>query len=134
LVLCSGVLPLWSQQSNEPMYINIWLLGDYVCEYATNSVSDDLKPFEPFIINGRMYFVCWGMAVTEGNLKTGSEINISDNYKITGIYQGGQKDYVNSTEFFIVSGFAESGKITITNVFLDEQSFGKWAETVKFAE
>jgi hypothetical protein len=33
-----------------------------------------------------------------------------------------------------VSGFAEPGKITVTHVFSDEESFNKWAGTVKFAE
>jgi hypothetical protein len=135
LVLCSGVSPLWSQQGNEPVYVNIWFLGDYICEYATNGAKDeDIKSLESFITNGRMYFVCKGMAVTDGYLKTGSKIIISENYKITGIYQGIQKDHVNSTDIFVVSGFAEPGKITITNIFLDDQSYGKWADTVKFAE
>jgi hypothetical protein len=130
LVLCSGVLPLWSQQSNEPVYVACDI--DYIYEFA--DTGSTVKNIMSFVKSGRLYFTNLALPAQEGYLYSGFEFILSYSY-ITFVkakYAGDKKDYVNN--LVAVSGFAELGKITITDVFLDEQSFEKWAETAKQQE
>jgi hypothetical protein len=136
LAFCFCTALAFSQQADEPVYVNIWFLGDFVCEYAENGISsEDMKSLQPFLQKDqKLYFVCFGLPLKTGNLRSGFELVLAEGRNVLGIYRGTQRDYVNSTDPVIIAGFAEPRKITITQVFLDEESFEKWTETVKFAE
>jgi hypothetical protein len=135
MVLLDCAVLAFSQQ-NKPVYVNdLFFAGVYACEFAENGVADEaMKAVEPFVKNGRLYFLSAGLPVTSGNLRPAFKFILSDNHKIQGEYNGRQTDYVNSTDAVAVAGFAEKGKIIITNVFLDAESLEKWADTVKLAE
>jgi hypothetical protein len=136
LVACFCTALAFSQQTDDPVYVNIWFLGDFACEYAENGIrNEDMKSLQPFIQKDqKLYFVCFGLPLKSGNLRSGFELVLAEGRNIMGIYNGTQRDYVNSTDPVIIVGFAEPRKITVTQVFSDEESFEKWAETIKIAE
>jgi hypothetical protein len=124
----------FSQQNNEPVYVNGLFLGPYVCGFAENNLAYEyMKELEPFIKNRRLYFLCAGIPVNSGNLKPGVEFALSEAHSVLAKYQGTRTDFVNSDHALLVAGFAEIGKITVTDVFLDEKALEQWAATVKFA-
>jgi len=136
LFLCAAFVS--GQQSGEPVYIINYVVGLYdVCEFAENGTkNEEMKEFEPYINNGKIYFVSLGLPASTGKLRPGFEFMLSDTYKITGVYKGSQTDSVDSTAVVAVAGFAEPGRITITNVFtdIDGEEYNKWAASVKFAQ
>jgi hypothetical protein len=136
LLLLVSASPAFSQRADEPVYVITWFLGDIVCEYAENGLKDqDIATIiKPYIVSGKFYFVSLALPVKNGDLKPGFEFALSESRDTLGVYEGTQKIFINSPETVVVSGFAEPGKITVTGVFSDEESFNKWAGTVKFAE
>ena len=128
-----------SQQNQEPVYVGTE--GPSVSEFAENGTElEEMKYLEPYIQNGKLYFICIALPVNSGNLKPGFEFILSDTHKTKGIYGGSQTNFIPSksspyyTKDLWVAGFAETGIITVTDVFLNEQALKKWLVTVKLAE
>ena len=136
VLVCAGLAAAFAQQpaEPEPVYVNGIFIGAYACEFAENGAKDpEIKELEPFIKNGRLYFLGVGQPISKGNLKTGFEFLLSESHKIHGIYNGKQTDAINSTEWFGVAGYAEKGKVVITHFFFDEAAIDTWSKNVKLA-
>jgi hypothetical protein len=133
LVFLFGCVSLALSQQNEPVYVNGLLAGPFICEFAENGINENTRELEPFVQNGRVYFLCAGIPANSGNLRRGFEFILSDTRKTKGVYQGDQKNFIDSNVAVAVAGFAEAGKITVTNVFPDNDSVEKWVANVKLA-
>jgi hypothetical protein len=136
MALLDCVIPAFSQQSQEPVYTYgpFWY-GGFVCEFAENGTrNEEMEDYEPFVQNGKLYFIAIAQPKSNGKLRDGFEFILSEDYRTSGVYKGRQTNQVNSADTVFVAGFAEKGKITITNIFPDDESLEKWADTVKLAE
>jgi hypothetical protein len=107
------------------------MLGSYVCEYAENGTKKaEMKDLIPYITDGKFFFVCLAAPVKAGNLSRGFEFSLSNvEQHIKGKYNGSRTDSIQNQR--IVAGYAEKGKITITDVFIDDKQFEQWSKTVK---
>ena len=134
VLVCAGFAAAFAQQPAEPVYVYHWLAGLVACEFAENGTQDpEMKEFEPYVKNGRLYFLGLGAPVKTGKLTNGFEFVFSEKHKVRGAYNGRQTDAINSTETLGVAGYAEKGKIIVTHVFFDTDSMEAWAKTVKLA-
>ncbi|MDR1909486.1 MAG: hypothetical protein LBQ35_06190 [Spirochaetaceae bacterium] len=133
-LLCCGAA-LFAQQDNEPVYVNHFLVGPYVCEFAENGMeNEEMKELEPFIRNGRLYFLSPALPAEDGNLRPGVQFILSPEHTVFGVYQGRQTEYVSSdTGHLFVAGFAEAGRIIVTHVFPDNESLENWVQTARLA-
>jgi hypothetical protein len=116
-----------SKSNNDVTYLAHWVIGPYICAYAEKGIFEEIKSLEPYLKNKKIYFITYGYPLNVGNLQKGFEFQLAAEYEITGKYSGKQTDAVEGK--VIVAGFAEVGKITITNVFFDEDSLEKWVTT-----
>jgi hypothetical protein len=142
-VLLNGTLFAYAQQDNEPAYVLLLDAasgGVIVCEFAENGTkTEGMEILEPFIQDGKLYFVCTAFAVESGNLKPGFAFTLSDESQIKAAYQGQQNFFVTSKNptypnGYRVAGFSENGNITVTTVFLSNQMLNRWLATVKLAD
>jgi hypothetical protein len=132
------VTQVQAQNQSPPTYYLADCGGGVIaCEFAENGLngllSDDdiFKEFEPYIQNGRFYFIGMGGPVESGPLNNGFKLFLSEIHNTFGVYQGSQKDTVDG-DVWVVVGYAEHGKVSITNVFpLESESFEAWTKTVK---
>jgi hypothetical protein len=99
--------------------------GFAACEYAEKGFAAD-ENIELYLQNNRFYFITLGYPTKAGNLKQGFEFQLSKSHKTTGKYSGKQTDSVNDT--VIVLGFAEVGKIIITDVFSGDDTYEEWVK------
>jgi hypothetical protein len=71
--------------------------GVIVCEFAENGTkTEGMEIPEPFIQDGKLYFICTAFAVVGNNLKPGFEFTLSDDRQIKATYQGPQNFFVTS--------------------------------------
>ncbi|MDR1525947.1 MAG: hypothetical protein LBS79_11955 [Tannerella sp.] len=139
MILLDCAVLAFSQQNQEPVYVG--LDGVVVCEFAENGTKNaGMEILDPFIQNGKLYFITTAFPIEGGNLKPGFEFILSDERQIKAVYSGQQTVFVSPRfspyfpENLWVAGFSENGTITITNVFLNEASLKRWLVTVKLAE
>jgi hypothetical protein len=123
-----------------PVYLNNFLLGPYICEFAANGPRQELiAEIQPYVQNGRVYFLCWGFPISSGSLRPGFEFNLDreeqffNNPRIKAVYRGTQNDICN-IELCFVAGYAERGMIIITQVFFDDKVYEEWVKSVRFFE
>jgi hypothetical protein len=134
-IFCFITFALLAQSNKEPVYISNLFVGPYICEFAANGTENkEMKDFIPYIFDGKLYFFCRATPAKSGNLRPGFEFYLANDVKsIKGKYQGNKTDYISSEMNFIpIAGYAEKGKITVTQVFLDEQSLEQWSKTIKY--
>ena len=144
LLIFAFLIPNATAQQNEPVYFYGfygYFVGQYVCEFAINGLTDSIQDIKPLIHNGRLYFLTPALAISTGNLRPGFEFNLDfdniDKPRIKAIYRGQARDPVpsktNKEENIMIAGYAERGSIIVTNVFFDEQKLEEWATTVRFS-
>jgi hypothetical protein len=139
IALVNCALAAFAQQSGEPVYLGVD--GVVVCEFAENGTkTPGMEPLETYLQDGKLYFVCTAFPVESGRLKPGFEFTLSDERQTKAVYQGQQTSFISSrnSPYFPdnlwVAGFSESGSITVTNVFLSDDTLKKWLVTVKLAD
>jgi hypothetical protein len=139
MVLLDCAFFAFSQQNQEPVYVG--LDGVVVCEFAENGTKNaGMETLDPFIQEGKLYFICTAFPIEGGNLKPGFEFTLSDERQIKAVYSGQQTFFVSPRfspyfpENLWVAGFSENGAVTVTDVFLTEAAFQKWLVTVKLAD
>jgi hypothetical protein len=137
LALSSALLS--AQQGQGPVYVNHFAVGPYICEFAAGgSRQEMISEIAPYIQNGRVYFVCWAVPISSGNLRQGFEFNLDleDEFisspRIKAVYRGSQSDPCNNELCFVV-GYAERGTIVITHFFADFNTADEWTKTVRLA-
>ena len=118
-------------QRSEPVYFINLFAGPNICEFAVDGPRRELiREVEPFVQNGRLYFACAALPISNGNLRSGFEFNLDweqDALRIKALYQGQPRGSL-PPEVAIevnVAGYAERGSIIITHVFFtkEEESF-----------
>ena len=130
-------------QVNEPVYIHDiyphFFVGPLVCEFALNGDIDIMRMVEPYVYNGRLYFLGLAFPTSTGNLRQTFEFNIDlyeDNPRIGAVYQGASRDLIvreHVENGIFAAGYALAGSIIITHVFFDMESANRWANTVRLA-
>jgi hypothetical protein len=107
------------------------LSGSDICEFAENGTIGERV--SPFVHDGKLYFVCRATPANNGRLGKGFEFILSERHKTLGKYRGKQKVAMTSEIQAFVVGFAEAGKITITDVFINDDETLEWMKNAKFA-
>jgi len=146
-VICAVVVSFcvvfaFAQSSQNPVYWN-GLVGTNVVEFAANGANKDLiAELEPYIVSGRVYFLCFALPLSTGNLRSEFEFNLDMNYesgefmqkpRVIAFYRGSQRDTISEGQTFSAAGYAERGRIVITHVFTNYETLEEWANNVKLA-
>jgi hypothetical protein len=118
------------QPKIDPVYISN-LYGESICEFAENGTIDE--KVSSFVQDGKLYFLSLAIPAGGGNLGKDFEFILSEKHETLGKYKGKQKDTVEPETFVFAAGFAEAGKITITDVFFDDETLKTWSTNVKLA-
>jgi hypothetical protein len=128
-------------QNIDPLYFYSIYAGAYVCEFAMNgSRKDIIQEVEPYVINGRFYFIALALPLSTGDLKPGFEFDLDmteDNPRIKAVYRGASRINPITDEDMLkgllVSGYAERGSIIITNVILSAEEESIFLSSIRFS-